>query len=286
MKNNQVQITLIRILFINLLVAIVKIVIGFLTRSSAILADGFHSTSDASGNIIGLITTHYAQKPVDDNHPYGHAKIEMLGSLVIVLLLVFLGFEIISSSIDRFLNPYPIKLNFEALMILLTTILINIFVFTYEYHKGVHLNSTILKVDAMHTKTDVFISSMVLLSSIVLLLGFPYWIDTFVSILIALNIFYIAYQMFLEISPILLDEQVIKTQDITQLMNHFPQIVGIHKLRSRSIQSSILVDMHVVVDPNMRIESAHQLSHDMQDFLSNIYTNNDVSLVCHFEPKI
>lgn len=279
-----IQKTLAAILGLNLLVAIFKIIIGSLSNSSAILADGFHSISDGSGNVIGLVAMKFASKPEDEDHPYGHQKIEMLGSFIIVIILIFLGFEIIMNAIEKLLHPVDIVFTPLSFGVMIFTFLVNVVVYKSEYNIGVKTNATILKVDALHTKNDLFVTIGVLGSMVFVQFGFPIWIDALFSLVIALNIFKAAYEMFMEVSPILLDEQVLTRDDVENLCQNFSQIKEIHKVRSRGTTDRLEVDMHVVIDPNTTVLVAHDLSHNIEDFIANQYPDKNVKVVCHLEP--
>ena len=98
-KNKKVLIVLWVTLFLNILVSSIKIIVGLLTGIGSILADGYHSLADASSNIIGLFTMRIAQKPIDEDHAYGHQRYETLATLFIVALLTYLGIESIASSV-------------------------------------------------------------------------------------------------------------------------------------------------------------------------------------------
>ncbi len=279
-----IQKTLAAILGLNLLVAIFKIIIGTLTQSSAILADGFHSISDGSGNVIGLVAMKFASKPEDEDHPYGHQKIEMLGSFIIVIILTFLGFEIIMNAIDKFIHPVDLSFTALSFGIMIFTFIVNIIVYKSEYAIGVKTNATILKVDSMHTKNDLVVTLGVMASMLLVQVGFPIWIDPLLSLFIAFYIFKAAWEMFREISPVLLDEQVISNEDIQRLRDNFQQIKEIHKVRSRGTNDSLLVDMHVVIDPQTTVLVAHDLSHKIEAFIDSQYPDKKVSVICHIEP--
>ena len=279
-----IQKTLAVILGLNLLVAIFKIIIGTITNSSAILADGFHSISDGSGNVIGLVAMKFASKPEDEDHPYGHQKIEMLGSFIIVIILTFLGFEIIMNALDKFLHPVDLSFNTLSFSIMIFTFIVNVVVYKSEYAIGVKTNATILKVDSMHTKNDLVVTLGVMTSMVLVQLGFPIWIDPLLSLFIAHYIFKAAWEMFKEVSPVLLDEQVITSDDIDEICLYFNQIKEIHKLRSRGTSEYIEVDMHVVIDPKTTVLDAHTLSHNIEDFIAKRYPDKLVKVVCHMEP--
>ncbi|HEX2952527.1 MAG TPA: cation diffusion facilitator family transporter, partial [Bacillota bacterium] len=116
------------ILIANFAVAAAKILIGYWIKSNSLSADGIHSLTDGSSNIVGLIGIHFAFQPEDKEHPYGHKKFETLTGLFIAAMLVFLGFRIISTAFNRFMHPVMPDVTIESLIALFLTLIINIFV--------------------------------------------------------------------------------------------------------------------------------------------------------------
>ena len=132
----QVKQVLWLILLANFIVALLKIVVGIAIRSTSMTADGFHSISDTTSNILGIIGIILASKPGDKEHPYGHSKFEVISGLFIGAMLLFLAGKIILDALVSFRNPVLPDITLESLIVLLITLLINIFVSNYE-HKWV-----------------------------------------------------------------------------------------------------------------------------------------------------
>lgn len=128
---------LIIILLLNLFVAISKIAYGIFSNTLSMQADGYHSLFDGVSNIIGIIGIQIASKPPDKNHPYGHSKYETMASIAIAMFLLFVGFEILHSSIDRFITESQPNITSISFIVMIATITINLFVTTYEHKKGV-----------------------------------------------------------------------------------------------------------------------------------------------------
>ena len=99
-----------------------------MTNSVALCADGFHSFSDSASNIVGIVSITFASKPCDNGHPYGHKKIETMASLLICVVLILLGYNVIAKSIKSIWNPQTIVVDVQNIIIILLTVLINVFV--------------------------------------------------------------------------------------------------------------------------------------------------------------
>lgn len=271
------------ILAANLLVALLKIFIGNIIKSSSMTADGFHSLTDGSSNIVGLIGIYFASKPVDEEHPYGHGKFEMLAGLFISMMLFFIGVNVVIKGIERFLNPIRPEITTVSLIILLTTLFINIFVSKYEYEMGKKLNSQILISDSMHTKSDIYVSFGVLITLICVRFGLPSVIDSIASFFIAGVIVHASYEIFIDNSGILLDKSAVDNHEIENIVLSFEQVKNTHYIRSRGCGNDLFVDMHIMTEPTMSIECSHELIHLIEDKIRN-ELNRNVQLTAHLEP--
>jgi len=271
------------IFFANLLVALLKIVIGSLIKSSSITADGFHSLSDGSSNIVGLIGIGLASKPIDKDHPYGHKKFEMLSGLFIAVMLVFMGGKIIINGIVGFTVPKALSITPESLITILITLFINILVSKYEYSIGKKLNSYILISDSLHTKSDIFVSLGVLTTLIGIKLGLPPIIDSIASLVVAGFILHAAYEIFISTSGILVDKAILDDEFIKNAISDFSEIKDIHNIRSRGSENNIFIDMHVMLDPKYSVEDSHVLLHKIENKIRE-KTNNNTEVIIHVEP--
>ncbi len=279
----KVKLILLIILSANLIVAILKIVMGNIINSTSMTADGFHSLTDGSSNIVGLVGIHFASKPVDEDHPYGHKKFETLSGLFISAMLILIGGKVVLESANRIFNPVVLDITVESLLVLLLTLCINIFVCLFEYRKGKKLNSQILISDSMHTRSDIYISLGVLVSIICIKLGLPSVIDPIVSIVVSGFIFHTAYEIFMYNSSILVDKAVVDTETIRNIVLSFEQVKDIHKIRSRGSESDLHIDMHIMMEPNISVEASHQLIHLIEERIRQDI-NDNIHLIAHLEP--
>lgn len=271
------------ILFANLAVAITKILVGNMMNSTSLSTDGIHSMSDGLSNVVGLIGITIASKPVDREHPYGHKKSEIIASMFIGCMLLFLGLKTLFNGFSRFISPQELNITLISLISLILTICINIFVTVYERKKGQEYNSFILISDSIHTKSDIFISVGVLVSLIGIRYGLPQVIDPLISIVISLFILRAAYEIFKESISVLLDSAVIDEEKIIEVLNSFSEVKDIHKIRSRGSENEIYVDMHIMINANTTTEQSHELSHNIEEEIKN-KINQNCQVIIHIEP--
>ena len=278
----EVRKILIIILLLNLFVAISKIAYGLISNTLSMQADGYHSLFDGVSNIIGIIGIQIASRPPDKNHPYGHRKYETMASIAIAMLLLFVGFEILYSSIDRFMTGAQPNITSMSFIVMITTIGINLLVTIYEHRKGVQLNSEILIADSMHTRSDIYVSLSVILGMIAIEMGYPI-IDPFIALIIAIVIVRAGILIIQQSSQTLCDVSRINDDAICCIVEAMEGVIECHKIRTRGGVDDIHIDLHVKVRPDMHTDKAHALAHDVEKKLMDSFTGvSDV--VVHIEP--
>lgn len=279
----RVKKVLIVILFANIFVAILKIFVGSMIKSTSLSADGFHSLSDGSSNIVGLIGIWYAAKPIDEDHPYGHRKFETLASLFIGGMLTFVGISVLISAVQRFFIPRTPDITLESILALILTLAVNVFVSVFEYREGKKLNSSILICDSLHTRSDIYVSIGVLITLLSIRLGLPAVIDPIASIIVAIFIFHAAYEIFKENSAVLVDRAVVDSEIIKKVVLKFPQVRDVHRIRSRGRNDEIFIDLHIKVDSNDTVEQSHNLIHNIENEMKKEVCEN-TQVIVHLEP--
>jgi len=281
---NRIRYVLILVLALNWIVAFAKIIYGLLSRCNSMAADGLHSLSDGASNIIGLIGIHFACQPKDIDHPYGHKKYETFFSLGIAALLFIVAFNLAREGINRVYNPINPRVDIISFAVMLVTLGVNLAVVRYEKQKGKELQSDILISDALHTKADIFTSLSVIVTLIVIKLGYPI-IDPIATVLIALFIAHAGYDIIKESSRVLCDTAAIL--DVKKIVDTVLSIKGVktcHKVRTRGRPDDVHIDLHVQVNPDMHIDNAHKISYFIEEALKKeIPQITDV--VVHMEPQ-
>jgi cation diffusion facilitator family transporter len=271
------------ILTANLLVAALKIVIGLIVKSTSMTADGLHSLSDGSSNIVGLIGIIFASKPKDDSHPYGHNKFETMAGLFISAMLFAAGVKIITSAVSRLGNPVVPEITVTSLVVLIFTLEVNILVAVYEYRMGKVLGSQILIADSLHTRSDIYVSVGVLVTLICVKLGVSPVIDPIASLVVAGFIFYAAYEIFKGNSGVLVDKSAVDAEVIKSIVMSFEEVKDTHNIRSRGSISDLYIDLHILVDSELNIEKSHRLVHDIEDAIKSA-VNKNAQVIVHLEP--
>lgn len=271
------------VMFLNFAVAIFKVIVGTIANSGSIIADGYHSLSDGSGNIVGIVGLSIAGKPIDENHPYGHKKFETISSMMIGVLLFSVGCKVAYSSVLNIMNPKTPEISILSFAVMITTLIVNIFVVKFERSQGLKLSSDVLVSDSEHTKSDILITSGVILTMVLLKFGFPPIIDGFVSLMISGFIFKAAFEIFVEASSTLTDAAILDKEAITQVVMTCEGVIQCHKVRSRGRKDDMHVDLHVLVSPNMQVSESHDLEHRIESALKAEF-GSGLSAIVHVEP--
>ena len=197
-----------QVLVLNLAVAIAKIGLGTYTGAVSILSDGFHSLTDSASNVVALVGVSVARRPPDADHPYGHRKYETMASVGILVFLVLVLVEVLSAAWDRFLHGGTPKVFPEGIGVMGVTLVVNLFVVSYERRAGERLKSEILLADAKHTRSDVLTTGAVIGALLGVWWGFP-WLDPLAALLVAGFIGHACWEIAKEASRILSDQIVI-----------------------------------------------------------------------------
>ncbi len=273
---------LILVLVLNLAVSFAKIIYGSITNTLSMQSDGYHSLFDGVSNIIGILGIQIASRPPDKNHPYGHQKYETLASIFIAVLLVFVAFEIISQSFDRFTTLNTPEITTLSFVVMIVTIGINLAVTTYEKRKGKELKSEVLVADSLHTRSDIYVSLSVIIGLMAIKFGYPI-VDPLIALVIAALIGKAAIEIIRNSTRVLCDEAPLDDDLICEIAKQIPGVLECHKIRTRGSVGNYHIDLHIWVDPEMHVDKAHSISHNVANKLKqNIDGVDDV--VVHVEP--
>jgi len=288
-NRSEIRKVLIITLLLNLLVMVIKAVVGWLTGSLSLLADALHSVTDSANNILGLVTNHYANPQPDRDHPYGHQKFDAIGALGIAVFLGIACFEILSGAVERLLKGGTlVKISPNELWILLIVLGINIFVTFYERRVGKSLGSAILVADAQHTMSDVWVTIMVIAGLIGVwqgeVLNIPQLqsLDVFLSFPVALLVFHSGWKVLTENLPWLVDEMAIAPEIIHAIAIDVPGVINCHSIASRGVVGrQVFIDMHLIVDA-ADVETAHRITEEVEAHLEERFS--PVRILIHVEP--
>ena len=269
----------------NCLLAAGKLIVGHMTSSMSITADGLNNLSDGASSIVTLLGFKLAEKPADRKHPYGHARIEYIAGLTVAVMILFIGLELGKSSVEKFIDPEPIEFSFTAVWVLCASILVKLFMMLFNLKMGRRINSNTLLATAADSRNDVMTTSAVLAASIVEHF-YDVRIDGVMGIAVSLFILYSGIKLAGEtMSPLLGEGANSELQkQITDYINGCPMVLGCHDLMVHDYgPGRRYASIHVEIDKNEDPMACHARIDRMErECLKNYGTH----LVIHYDPVV
>lgn len=269
----------------NVLLFLLKLLAGLLSGSVSVMADAINNLSDASSSLVTLLGFKLAEKPADDDHPYGHARIEYLSGLIVAAMILFIGIELVKTSISKILHPEATAFTWLTIAILLVSIGVKLWLSGFCRKLGKTIQSAALEATAADSRNDV-ISTLAVLIAGILSMIWGWKIDGYVGLAVAAFILYSGIGIVKEtIDPILgaaPDPEL--TRMIRDVVLSHEQIYGIHDLIVHDYGpgrrfASVHVEMDSREDP--------LISHDLIDDIEREFRiKHNIQLVIHYDPLV
>ncbi len=255
-------------IFGNLLMVIIKFLAGFFGNSYALIADAIESSADVLSSVLVWVGLKYSSKPPDENHPYGHGRYEVISTFAVIGFLLISATVIAIESIRNIQTPHETPKAF-TLYVLAGIIIFKEFSFQYVIRKSKISNSSSLKADAWHHRSDAITSVMAFIGiSIAILLGEGYesaddWAALIASGIIAYNAFRIFRPVLGEISDEQLYDEMI--DEIREISLNVPGVIATEKCHVRKMGMTFYVDLHMVVSGDISVREGHTIAHDLKN---------------------
>jgi len=267
-------------LLLNLAVSAGKILVGKLSGSLAMVADGYHSLVDGTNNVMGLVVAAFAYAPPDRGHPYGHRKFETAATLAIAGALLMLAFEVGLGAVrGRRAEPQIGLLNWAVMIVTLGA---NVFVAWYEAGEGRRLGSAFLMADSAHTRSDLLVSLGVIASFAAAQAGLG-WADPAVALAIGAVIAAQGLQIFMKAFHVLTDRAPIPPEALGPVLAGMPEVQAFRDIRTRGSADAVFVDLTVHVDGDLSLRAAHAVADRIEEALMRAHPGI-VDVVVHLEP--
>ena len=258
--------------FTNSLLAFIKVIIGFIFKSGALIADGVHSFSDLVTDVIAIIGNFISNKPADDKHPYGHGRLEYLTSLIIGTIILLLGFSVISNSLNKEIVIPSIVVSIVCIFTIIAKLILSLFLI----NRGKILKNNILISSGKESSTDVISSIVVLVSSILIQFSNEYsffrYADVVATIIVGIFIVRVGFLIIKENVSILIgecetDEEVVN--DLKKLILEFEEVKYVDKVALLKYGPYYKLICEVSIDGNLSFSEAHKIVHDIEDKISD-----------------
>ncbi|KZX10421.1 cation diffusion facilitator family transporter [Methanobrevibacter curvatus] len=250
----------------NIFLTTFNILVGIVSGSFALIAEGAHTLSDITTSIIAFIGFKIAQRPPDEEHPLGHGRAEAIAGLIIVLFLAFISYEILTQALEKILfSKFVETPSYLAAVMALIGLIINIIISRFQINTGKKINSPAIIADGKHQQTDIFSCIAILISVIASNLGFVF-VDSFVGLLIGLFVLKATYEVGRDnlnnIMGKLPSQDII--DEIELVASSIHDVCGVHNVRINYFGSYATISLHVEVNPKLSLKDAHNLIHYTQ----------------------
>jgi len=255
-------------IFGNLFLFGLKYWAGIVTGSLALIADAWHTLSDSVSSVIVLVGGKISRKPADDDHPFGHGRAEHVAALIIGVLLAIVAFDFAVSAVDKFSKGEQTVFGVFAWVATIVSILVKEGMAQYAFRAAKKTNSSILKADGWHHRTDAF-------SSVVILVGIAvgnyfWWTDAVLSFIVAMMIGYVSYKILSkEITSLLgespSDEMLFSIRETTQ--KAFDEPLHLHHIHLHNYGNHTELSCHIKLPPDMPLKEAHEICTKVENII-------------------
>lgn len=271
----------------NTALILLKVVAGSITGSVAILTEAMHSAIDLVASLVAYVSIRKADVPADAEHPYGHEKMENLAAAIEGMLILVGSGVIVFEAIRRLINGGEVENLGFGIAVIAFSMVVNVIVSTYLYHRAHETESPALEGDAAHLRTDAATSGAVVVGLVLVQVTGEEWVDAAVALGVALVILVTGLRIVTRSGRVLVDEglPLAELEVIADAVRTFgPQgVAGFHKLRARRAGTRRHVDLHVQFRAGTTLEAAHRTAHQLQDAIAACVRNADVLI--HLEPE-
>lgn len=270
---------------VNMLLFITKFIVGTLSESVSVVGDAFNNLSDAGSSVISFLSFRMSNKPADQEHPFGHARIEYISSSVVAVVILFIGFELLKTSVEKIITPAAVAFNIVTVSVLVLSILLKFWLYFFNKRIGLYINSTLMQATAADSLSDVLSTSVVLLSVIVGYFTNAH-LDGWMGILVSLFILVSGIKILRETVDSIIGRA--PSQELTEMIENFIKkydgVLGIHDLVVHDYgPQHCFASAHVEVDANEDILKSHDLIDNIE---REMLIEHGIHLVIHLDPIV
>ncbi len=267
----------------NFFIFLIKYLFSNTLNSISLKADAFHTLSDILTSIIVIIGFYFASKKADKKHPFGHGRIEKIFSILMAIILIYVGYEFFIFSLDRFKNPVNIDINYIAILILFITILIKEFLTLISLELGKRINSLALKTDAWHHRSDSIATLLIIVGFFTFKFGL-YFLDGVFGMAVSVLIAYTGFSIILQSSSFLIGEE--PSADLVKKINdiayNFDYVEDVHHIHIHDYGNQIEITFHIRLKGDQTLNEVHDKITRIEEAIENEIKGANVTI--HSEP--
>ena len=269
----------------NACLALGKLIVGILSASVSITADALNNLMDAASSIVTLIGFKLAEKPADEEHPFGHARSEYLAGLVVAMMIFVIGYELVISSVKKILNPSQVGFSLAVAIVLLGSIVVKFWLAFYYKRVGEKISSTTLMAASADSRNDVVMTAAVFFAAMIE----HFWkiyIDGYIGLAVAIFVVYSGMKLAKETMSPLLGEGI--NEELKETLEDYilscPKVIGCHDLIVHDYgPNHRFASLHVEMDKNEDPIVCHELIDDMEE---ECMRSHGVHMVIHYDPVV
>ncbi|MDF2522548.1 MAG: cation diffusion facilitator family transporter [Clostridiales bacterium] len=267
----------------NILLLVLKLFVGFISRSQAMIADGFNSAGDVFASTMTYVGNKIASKPEDQDHPYGHGKAEYIFSMIISLSLLLVAYLIFRDSLDAIMHKATFTFSWQLITVAIITIALKSFLFVYTKNAGKRENNLLILANSEDHRNDIFVTSSTLVGIILGINGI-YWFDGVVGIGISLWIAYTAFKIFSSSYYVLMDTSIDKVlkEDVIKTIESVEGVEHVDSVTAKPIGIDFIVIIKVSICGEMTVNESHRIAGRIKEKVKGCRNVGDV--VVHINP--
>ena len=269
----------------NLLLFTLKLIVGTLAASVSITADAMNNLSDATSSIVTLLGFKLAEKPADEDHPYGHARFEYLSGLAVAVMIMVIGFELGKTSVQKVLNPTAVEFSFATAVVLIGSIALKLWLAFFNNKLGKMIRSSALEATAADSRNDCIATFAVLLAALIESVT-SFRIDGWMGLAVALFILYSGWNLAKETISPLLGEGASQElcEQIVGFVGDHPKVLGYHDLMVHDYgPGQRFASLHVEMDKDEDPLDCHEIIDDLE---RECFQKHGIHLVIHYDPVV
>jgi cation diffusion facilitator family transporter len=267
----------------NSILIVLKLVVGILMGSVSVIAEAIHSLLDLVAALIAFFGIRVADRPPDEQHPFGHGKAENLSAAVEALLILVAAGFVIREAVNKIISGARVELVEMGMGVMLISVVANILVSRRLFRVAKASDSVALEADARHLTVDVYTSGGVLLGLLAVRLTGLHTLDPIIALGVALIILKAAYDVTRKAFGGLLDEKLpLEEEELVSaaITEHVGELVGFHELRTRKSGSMRYIDLHLVMAKEVTLEQAHDMCDHLEEDIKARLPNASVTIHC------
>jgi cation diffusion facilitator family transporter len=270
---------------VNFILAIFKIIIGTTGHSHALIVDGIHSFSDLLSDGLVVFAAKHGNQTPDDDHPYGHARIETAFAAVLGGILIAVGIGIVIDAVERLTSGQVLTPESITIWVALLSVLSKEALYRYTMVYANRFNSSLLKANAWHHRSDAVSSIVVLVGIVGSIAGFPY-LDAAAAVIVSMMVAKIGWEIAKESIEQLVDKGLDpdKVESISAHIAEIPGVKRMHMLRTRQMGAEALLDVHVEVAPQLSVSEGHRIGDEVSKELTREFSDISQVLI-HIDPE-